>query len=81
MLGCGGDEVSIIAVVSPHGLISVSSIIFLLLVIIINLIVFYFLSLLYNKIFNSISIRRDVGREKSSSHSRRRSGVSSGGIK
>ena len=82
MLGGGGDEVSIMPVVSPRGTVSVSSLgSFRLLVHLLNLLILPFLSLYEYTIFKSISRRRGGGSENSSSHRRRRPGTRSGGSK
>ena len=78
MVGCGGDEVSVMPVVYPRGTVSVSSLgYFCLLVHHINLITLLLLSFSEYTLFESISRRRGVGRENKSSQRRIRPGVSS----
>ena len=82
ILGGGCDEVSIIPVVYPRGMVSVSSLVyFYLLVLLLNVIILTFLSLLHHSIFNSISIRIGVESENPISHCRIFPGARSGGRK
>ena len=83
MIWGGGYEFSIMSVVSPPlgQLVSHHSVIFHLLVLLINLLILTWLSLSDNSTLNSISRRRGGIIIKSSIHSRRRPGVRSGGRK
>ena len=79
MLGVGGDEVSVMSVVYPCGMVSVSSLgYFPLLVHHLNLLISPFLSISLSEytVLKSISRRRRGGSENTSSHRRRRPGVS-----
>ena len=61
MLGDGGEEVSKVHVVYPCGMVSISSIgYFLMLVLILNFLILLFISLLENATFKSISRRREL---------------------
>ena len=65
MLGGGGDEVSVMPIVYPHGTVSVSSLVFFgLLIHHLNLLVLSLLSLSYYTIFKIISRRRGGGGAK-----------------
>ena len=82
MIGGGGYEVSIMPVFYPRGTVSVSSLgYFHLLVILIKLLVLTFLSLSEHAIFNSISRIRGRGIKNTLSHSRIRPVTRSGGRK
>ena len=80
VLGGGGDEVSIMPVVSPVGrLVSHHSVIFRLLVHLLNPLILPFLSLYEYTIFKSISRKTGGGSNNSSNHRRRSPGMRSGG--
>ena len=82
VLGGGGDEVSVMPVFYPRGMVSVSSLSFFILVVYhLNLLIYPFLSLSEYTVLKGISRIRGVRSGNTSIHRRRRPDICSRKIK